>query len=263
MNRIKYNKTDEFSLKNTIWNQWYRQAPPWEIIDSWGEEEKLYILPGPIGTVLDIGSGQGEYLKGWIKKHIPSVGLDISSKAIQQAVATTDPEFQHICRWYTLDWETEEVLSRGWKKKFDLVYSAMGPDMEKENSFQKMLSVSKKYCRLVVFQEGKNTVVTKVKKHFQKYDVQDVLIMQEPDLVWKRLLKKIAAYGYDAQIEQLAYRIQWRQDIVAWQKYLSNVYYPHLPEIEVKNALKEVFGSRKKLTSETRACYVMLTWSVQ
>ena len=255
-------KEDEVTMKQELWNLRYRKDPSWKITKQWNEEEKLYSLQERIENVLDIGCGEGSYLRGWIKKKVFSVGVDISSEAIRQAMADTDPACRHLCRWYVSDWEKDNVVSRGWDKKFDLVYSAMGPDMEAQVSFEKLLSVSKKYCRLVVFKNGENTVVNKVKDFFQRYGVQDSVIMEVTGAAPERLLKKIEAYGYVPQAEDILYRVEWQQSSMEWEEYLSNVHYPNVPKIKIQQALRNIFGFRDSVTSRTCAYYTMITWEV-
>lgn len=239
------------------WDQWYASFSDRRIIVSGEKREKLFSLPGHIESMLDIGCGQGDYVRSWANRRIFSVGADISSVAIQQAIDLTPPELSDFCQWYTLDWETADIKGKGWYKKFDFVFSSMGPDMAKGNSLEKMLSVSKRYCRLIVFKEGKNDVITRVRRFLEKAEPETETERKE-----EHLLKKIIELGYEPQTDYISFTAEWEQSIEEWQKYLNTVYYPQKSSAEIQRVLKQAFGARDFLHSVTSSCYAMITWEI-
>ncbi|NLV27029.1 MAG: class I SAM-dependent methyltransferase [Methanomicrobiales archaeon] len=96
-------------------------------------------------TVLDIGCGPGSLTLPLARAGAKVTSLDISSKMLERLKETAENEDLSIspieCSWWTADIDTMKF-----RNKFDLVIASFTPGIRDVETFDRMISCSKKYC---------------------------------------------------------------------------------------------------------------------
>lgn len=251
-----YDASSESCAEAKKWNLWYGASGDYGTVSLRDDEEKLFVLPGPIKNVLDVGCGEGYYVRGWASRGVCSVGADISAVAVRRALDMTPPGLGDFCRWHELDWQTVDIEGMGWQKKFDLVYSAMGPDMQTGKNLKKFISAAGKYCRLVLFKDGENDIIEKIKQY-----LPEPVFAYEVSHADEFLLRAISGLGYSPELEYVYFSTGWRREKAWWLEYLHSIYYPGLAYERILWALGQI-GSANAIDSITNARYAVITWNV-
>ncbi len=96
-------------------------------------------------SVLDIGCGTGIYSVVLADKVGRVFGVDISSKMLGYANSLTEKEDISNVTFVNADFNDFDIGNA----KFDLVFAHMTPAISDASSFEKMLSLSSKYCYLI------------------------------------------------------------------------------------------------------------------
>lgn len=118
--------------------------------------------------VLDIGCGSGQYSIEFSKKVKKVVGIDISSKMIENAIDNIEKENINNISLNLISWENCSLEEMGWNKKFDLVFASMCPGINSLDTLLKMNDASKGYCFLSGFVHRIDNVRDKINKILSK-----------------------------------------------------------------------------------------------
>ncbi len=235
------------------WDAWYEKqettAAPQEI------PQELTRLPSPPQTMLDVGCGTGEMVRFWAGRQVHATGLDISKNAIRRAVELTSPLLFPFCQWTAEDWKTTSLTDRGWNSAFDLVYSAMGPDMTNMDNLRKLTAASRRYVRLLVFKDGYNSVLQNISKTF----CGNTTLSSAPDRTGQ-ILALLNKDGYTPSIKDIRFREIWAPSLEIWEQYIGTIF----PSLAHSPKFKEYLLSLSEenlIPSETTAIYSMMTWT--
>ncbi len=247
----------EKKSRKRLWDSYYKQGTRQTAAKFTGAEKILFRLPGTIRNMLDVGCGEGDYVRAWAGRNVMACGMDISAVAIERAISQTPPQLHSHCMWRCSDWEEIVLDDLGWRRRFDLVYSCMGPDMEKDSALEKFMLISRKYCRLVLYHDGENTILNGLKKYFPTAD-----ICNTDKSSTERLLEKIETLGCRPQLESFVLTAEWKQDFSNCLQYLHKVHYPQKEKNALRRALLELAGGESEISSVTRVQYSMITWQV-
>lgn len=96
--------------------------------------------------VLDIGCGTGTYALEFAKTAQSVTALDISTQMIAYAREDARKQGVRNIQFSELPWETIDLASYGWRKKFYLAVAIMTPAISSRHSLEKMLEASKNFC---------------------------------------------------------------------------------------------------------------------
>lgn len=102
----------------------------------------------PEGLVLDVGCGTGKYALA-IAGHCSHVtGVDLSPQMIEIAKQKKlDYNIQNV-DFSCEDWHHMDMVSSGFKDKYDLVFAHMTPAIQSADTFEKLSLASKGWCVL-------------------------------------------------------------------------------------------------------------------
>ena len=212
-------------------------------------------LPEPIHTMLDVGCGVGDTVVAWAEHGAAATGIDISAEAVQCARnASRTAGCAAKCRFVVGDWAALDLDAYGWRGAFDLVFSAMGPDMTEPAALRKMMACSRKYCRLLLFRDGRNALAEKVSKRLC------IPLPQSPPSGEARILSQLCAYAVSA--EDVVYEISFAAHRTRWRAYLQTLF-PAREHAPVLDQIVQTWTEDDaQMVVQTEAVYRMLTWRV-
>ena len=239
-----------------IWDERYRSAATEEErIVQQDVSENVMNLPEPIHAMLDVGCGTGDMVMAWAQHGAAATGLDISAQAIQSArAASCAAQLQDNCSFVVGDWTALELDAYDWRHAFDLVFSAMGPDMRDPASLQKMNTSSRGYCRLLIFHDGQNALA--------ELASQRLGLPLPPSPPGGEVVIRAQLSAYTVFAEDVVCRIAYEAPTARWRSYLQQLFpaqscHPLLDEI-----IQEQGGCNERMIVQTDAVYRMLTWKV-
>lgn len=124
----------------------------------------------------------------------------------------TDERTGKYIKYEIGDWK--ELAKKTPNESYDLVYSVMGPDMANIKSVREMSRMSKKYIRLLQFQDGKADIFEAVNEYLQKENIEE---KEENEII--KLLKKLN-YKYETEIVEIKDKVT--QPAEVWLSYMKN-----------------------------------------
>jgi methionine biosynthesis protein metW len=238
-------------LEECIWDDRYRSvmADDGRILRQ-SISENIMQLPSPIASMLDIGCGTGDMVMAWAERGADAMGLDISAEAIRYAEAAA----QRNCHFVIGDWDTLDLDAYGWRSAFDLVFSAMGPDMRNSAALQKMIACSRRYCRLLLFKDGRNELAEAASRRL------GLSMPPSPHCGKDAILSQLPAY--DVSVENVVCAISFEAATARWRSYLYALFPAQEHRLALAQLLEEYGGREERMTVQTEAVYHMLTWGV-
>ena len=240
--------------ESRIWDDRYRSA-----IEEEGRvlrqsiSDNVMQVPERIASMLDIGCGMGDMVMAWAERGVDATGLDISAEAIQYAKASAEAT-QRACCFVAGDWAALDLDSYGWRRKFDLVFSAMGPDMRESAVLRKMMESSRRYCRLLLFKDGQNELAEAAS---QKLGCS---LPSSPPCGEEEILSLLSAH--EVSLEDVICTISYEASTAHWSFYLQTLFPAQEYRSSLDQIIEEYGGYRGRMAVQTNALYRMLTWAI-
>ncbi len=97
-------------------------------------------------SAIDIGCGAGNYPLAIAPKVKKITGLDFSGKMLERGKAEAKKRKIKNVEFIQADWGALDTVKEKMTKKFDLVYTHTSPAVSDLDTFEKFISISKKYC---------------------------------------------------------------------------------------------------------------------
>lgn len=232
-----------------IWDERYKNFTIENEKEKRNENSVFYKFPEKIKNALDIGCGTGEDLRNFAKRKIYVTGWDISEVAIGIAKKFTDEKTGKYIKYEIGDWK--ELAKKTPNESYDLVYSVMGPDMANIKSVREMSRMSKKYIRLLQFQDGKADIFEAVNEYLQKENIEE---KEENEII--KLLKKLN-YKYETEIVEIKDKVT--QLVEVWLSYMKNGENTE-EELDAAKRFFEEKSINGQLTANIKATYLQITW---
>ena len=240
--------------ESRMWNDRYRSAMADDgRILRQSISENVMQLPSPIASMLDIGCGMGDMVMAWADRGAAATGLDISAEAIRYAEESAQAA-QRNCRFVVGDWAALDIAACGWRGAFDLVFSAMGPDMREPAALQKMMACSQRYCRLLLFKDGRNELAEAASQRL------GLSVPSGPSCGEEEILLLLSAY--EVSVEDVICAISFEASTARWRSYLHALFPTQEHRSVLERILEEHGGQRERMTIQTDAVYRMLTWAI-
>ncbi len=210
-------------------------------------------IPERIVSMLDIGCGMGDMVMAWAERGVDATGLDISAEAIQHATASAQAA-QRNCRFVVGDWAALDLDSYGWHRKFDLVFSAMGPDMREPAALQKMMNSSRRYCRLLLFKDGQNELAEAASQKLGHS------LPSSPPCGEDHISSMLSSY--EVSVEDVVCTISYEASTAHWLSYLQMLFPAQEYRSSLEQTIEEYGELGDRMAVQTDAVYRMLTWAI-
>lgn len=140
------NKLSTIALWDSVADDYLKKAEP-----SWSDnfalsKVKEYDMISKDSIVLDVGCGVGRYSFPLARKSDNVIGIDISSKMIDNAIIKAKEREVNNIEFEVVDWHQLDLEQKGWKNKFDLVFCHMSPAIQSLGTFEKLIDATKGWC---------------------------------------------------------------------------------------------------------------------
>lgn len=195
-----------------------------------------------IGSVLDIGCGDGDVLRSWANRGARTYALDRDERVLADNHLPSDT-VRFCSDWYTWDPPPD------WQ--VDLVYSALGPDLTSVQEIQKLNALSKRYVRLVVAADGKNSLLDDARVNWSlpksKYGVN-------------LLLDRLVMMGHSPQIKYATAECQWQISDAGAMYYVADQLDIDVEEVSLW--LQKRTNGTVGLIEHSCITYARITWQV-
>jgi SAM-dependent methyltransferase len=125
--------------------------------------------------ILDIGCGPGKYAIELAQKASSVVGVDLSPRMIRLARENAVQAGTDHVRFEEAAWDETDLQTRGWNRKFDLVFASMCPGINSPETLAKMSEASRNHCFMSHFAWRRDSL---------KDDLYRELYHKEPERTW-------------------------------------------------------------------------------
>jgi len=216
----------------------------------------------PEMKILDIGSGPGSFAIPFAETGAQVWALDPAEKMIEILQKEAAKKNLTSIQTFTEKWEDVDLESRGWFKKFDLVFASMSPGINSLDTIKKMLAASKSYCYISSFAGPRiyplqETIARRILgEDYQTYT---------PDIIYP--FNILYAMGYLPNVlfeENYSEREVDLEDV--YYEIITHIamYTQITPEIQavVEDYLQKNRNKENKVVKKTKSRIGMLLWQV-
>lgn len=117
-------------------------------------------------SVLDIGCASGRYAIPFALEAREVLGMDVSSRMLELCRENAEAKGVDNISYVKEDWERLDIESAGWGCKFDLVFAAMCPVLNKPAALEKMSAASRGYCVVAQYIAMEDPLMTSLYERF-------------------------------------------------------------------------------------------------
>ncbi len=221
-------------------------------------------LLNPDVSIIDIGSGSGRFTVEFAKRAGHVTGIDISPEMLNLGKNYALSEGVFNVSFTECDFKQADIENLGWRKQFDLVFSAMSPATGNMSGLNKMNAMSRGYCFNCSPIEETDELKNKIQKQlFGKYKEQESLWSER---YFYSLFNLLWLDGY---LPITSYHTQKVSDFVEVNEGLISYYVSHFERQfpNEKNLKQRIYDllmnnadSNQKILKQSRRLYGWILW---
>ena len=119
-------------------------------------------LLGQESSVIDVGCGPGLFVIEFAKTALHAVGLDHSRNFIENAEDRANINEIFNTTFVEADFLTLDIDKSGFAGAFDLVFASITPAATGEDSLEKLMKMSRRFCNIVSFVNVTDTLAERI-----------------------------------------------------------------------------------------------------